>query len=263
MKVLLQTNSMCLDTEENIISELLYKVRYIDYEKVSLDDLRNKEVYKQQDLVPIGTIEFVSEYLKNAYNIKKINPIEIPEYLRTDEFLKRDYKIVNWENIPKRGRHFIKDVSKLKAFGHILDLDYLDITTWADLKPSMDNLGFEAAVFNKEHLYQVSSEFDIQSEYRVYVLNHKIENICNYNGDCTIFPDINLIKKAIALIEYHEKWLKSYTIDIMVGPEGTAIIEIHNFQSVGLYSTLWGQGLLYAYRDGIDYIINDNKQITI
>lgn len=253
---------MYLDTEERIVEELLRQVRYIDYEKITLSDL-NKDSYKQEELIPIGTIDFVTQYLTNVYNIRQENPIEIPKYLRTDEFLKRDYKIVDWENLPDKGKHFIKDASSLKKFGRILDLDYLDITTWADVKPSIDDIGFEAAVFNKKHLYQVSSEFDIQSEYRVYVLNHKIENICNYNGDCTIFPDIDLIKKAIALIQYHEKWLKSYTIDVMVGPEGTALIEIHNFTSVGLYNTLWGQSLIYAYRDGIDYLINDNKQITI
>jgi hypothetical protein len=44
----------------------------------------------------------------------------------------------------------------------------------------------------------------------------------------------------------------------MVGKEGTAIIEIHNFTSIGLYTTIWGNELLYAYRDGIDYLLNDN-----
>ena len=69
--------------------------------------------------------------------------------------------------------------------------------------------------------------------------------------------------KAVELIKANEKWLRSYTIDIMVGPKGTAIIEVHNFTSVGLYHNLWGNNLLYAYRQGIDYLINDNKNIQV
>ena len=51
-------------------------------------------------------------------------------------------------------------------------------------------------------------------------------------------------------------------MDLMVSKiKGTAIVEVHNFTSCGLYSTIWGDNLLYAYRDGIDYLINDNKPI--
>ena len=46
-------------------------------------------------------------------------------------------------------------------------------------------------------------------------------------GPLEYLPDINLIKKAISLINQNEKYLKSYTIDIMVGEFGTALIEIH------------------------------------
>lgn len=88
------------------------------------------------------------------------------------------------------------------------------------------------------------------------MIDKKIENIANYNGDCTIFPDIDLIRKIINLINVNEKWLRSYTIDVMVGSMGTALIEIHNFTSVGLYSNMWGSNLLYAYKDGIEYELN-------
>lgn len=32
-----------------------------------------------------------------------------------------------------------------------------------------------------------------------------------------------------------------------------------NYPSVGLYSTIWGTDLLYGYRQGMDYLINDNR----
>lgn len=67
------------------------------------------------------------------------------------------------------------------------------------------------------------------------------------------------IRKAIGLVNTHEKHLKSYTIDVMVTPKGTALIEIHDFMAVGLYGTLWGGNLVYAYRDGMDYILDSNE----
>ena len=194
------------------------------------------------------------------HGITRENPIEIPEYLRTDEFLKRDYKIVTWDKIPRTGKFFLKDVSELKSFGNEINATYTDIDNLFNYvtKSKYDS----SLVLSKEHYYQVSELFNIQSEYRVYIIDGKIEAISNYNGDVTILPDIHLINKAVGIINKNEEWLKSYTIDVMVGPKGTALIEVHNFASVGLYNTLWGDNLLYAYRQGIDYLINDNRLRT-
>lgn len=142
----------------------------------------------------------------------------------------------------------------------MMNATYTDIDNLFNYVPQ--NKFDSTLVLSKEHLYQVSSCFNILSEYRVYVIARKIEAIGHYNGDCTILPDIELIKKAVNIINNNEKHLKSYTLDIMVGKEGTAIIEIHNFTSVGLYNSLWGDNLLYAYKDGIDYLLNDNKEIN-
>lgn len=46
----------------------------------------------------------------------------------------------------------------------------------------------------------VSSIFPILSEYRVYVFQGEIDTISLYNGDATVLPDIDLIKKAVSLI---------------------------------------------------------------
>jgi hypothetical protein len=211
----------------------------------------------EQNLYPIGTIEFVTKYLNSAYSISQENPIELPIYLRTDEFLKRDYNIVTYDKIPKHGKFFLKDASQLKKFGQTIFADYF-ITD-----ELFENTSDYLLTLSKEHNYIVSSLFNIKSEYRVYVLQGTIENIICYDGDCTIHPDIVLIKKAVDLINLNEKWLRSYTIDVMVGSCGTALIEVNNFASVGLYSTLWGDNLLYAYKDGIDYLVNDNHKLIV
>lgn len=258
-RYLLQSDSKDLDMEYIITEDILKRNKYLfEYKVVSTDTIMNIAEY---DDIPIGDIKFVTKFIREAHGITKENPIEIPEYLRTDEFLKRDYKVLTWDKIPRQGKFFLKDISELKKFGNVINATYNDIDELFNYIPRNDM--DSTLVLSKEHLFQVSSTFNIQSEYRVYVLGGEIENISHYNGDCTILPDINLIKKAVNLINYNEKWLKSYTLDIMVGREGTAIIEVHNFSSVGLYSTMWGNGLIYAYRDGIDYLLNDNKEIKI
>lgn len=236
------------DIEIMILKGLLKRERFLyDYIELTKDELSD---YKDFEKIPVGTIDFVETYLKNTVKgFYRENPIEIPKYLRTDEFLKRDYSIVEYKDIPTRGKYFIKDVSQLKKFGSVMlnEYDYMEINELCD----------------KTHLFQVSLVYDIKAEYRVYVVAGELQQISLYNGYATELPDIKLIEKAVNLILYNEKWLKSFTLDVMVGKEGTAIIEVHNFTSVGLYTTLWGTDLLYAYRDGIDYLVNDNKTIEL
>ena len=247
---ILQKDFISSDSEIElmIIKVLLKREKFLyDYIELSKDELIG---YKDSEKLPVGTIDFVETYLKNTVSdFTMESPIEIPKYLRTDEFLKRDYKIVEYKDIPTRGNYFIKDVTKLKNFGRVVSNDY-DYTALNEL-------------CDKTHLFQVSSVYDIRAEYRVYVIAGDLQQISLYNGYATELPDIKLIQKAVNLILYNEKWLKSFTLDVMVGKEGTAIIEVHNFTSVGLYTTLWCTDLLYAYRDGIDYLVNDNKIIEL
>ena len=243
--ILLQSDNNILDLEYRIVKEILNKTKYLhSYSEIGMKQLKS-ETSLSSDLIPIGTIEFVTEFLNRTHGFTKENPIEIPTYLRTDEFLKRKYNIATFDNIPKDTQYFIKDVSTLKSMAQV--------TSFETIKSIPEN--------EKSSLYQVSEVVNILSEYRVYVIGHEIQNISHYNGDCTLFPDIQLIKKAIQLIKYNEKHLRSYTIDIMINDRGTSLIEIHNFTSVGLYSTLWSTSLIYAYRDGINYLLNDNKVI--
>ena len=242
-------NTKELDMERIFLEEQLKKYRFLHtYETIDVPRKCLENTY------PVGTIPFV----ENCLQLHE-NPIEIPKYLRTDEFLKREYQFVKWDEIPRYGNLFLKDVSKLKKFGKIVNADYEINDELFDDNPKNEfNTTF---TLSKTSDYLVSSLFDIDAEYRVYVFQGEIEQISYYNGDCTVFPDMNLIKKAVSLINYHEKWLKSYTIDMMVGKEGTALIEIHNFTSCGLYSTLWGESLIQAYVDGIRYLRNDNKKL--
>ena len=251
---LLQNDDGSLDIERCIVEELLKQNKFVHtYELVSLKDLGNAS---KENCYPIGTIDFVTKYMNNAYGMESEVPIEIPVYLQTGEFLKRNYFICKWDEIPRKGEFFLKDVSQLKKFGSIVNTAYESIDDLFCYEPKGK---FDSRlVLDKDHFYQVSSILPIKSEYRVYVLNGEIEQISNYNGSPLFLPDIGLLNKAVSLVSRFEKYLKSYTIDIAVGSFGTAILEIHNFASVGLYSTLWGDNLLYSYVDGINYLKSDN-----
>lgn len=270
-------NQKAIDVEDVIIENLLRNERYIHtYKKISIDDfyeietdelgnIIEKRLYDKthfpkeyEDAIPIGNIPFIDAWLKIFKGIDNQNPIEIPPILRTEEFLKRKYGIFKKEDIPTHGRYFIKDASQLKVFSFEGELEFFFYDGIWDKKEEGDN----ALHLDPTHLYQVSEIVNILSEYRVYIIGGEIQAIEHYNGNPTILPDVDLIKKANLLYSSQKDYPKSYSLDVMVTPRGTSIIEIHNFTSLGLYSTVWGSNLLYAYRDGIDYLIKHNtKQI--
>lgn len=252
MKYILQSFNGEVDLDVRVVEDLMKSLkRKVNYTFSEIEGLKFLSLEDDKDkYVPIGTLQFVGEWLKQAYNIKNINPIEIPEILRTKEFLKRDYRIVSFDEIPRKGYYFLKDVSVLKTFSYT---------------GMMEELNFN--LLDKTHLYQVSSILNVRSEYRVYVIDDNIEAIEQYDGmpldvcDVRYIIDRGLLIKAKSLYELQKDHPKSYTIDLMVGDFGTAICEIHPFISVGLYTTLWGFNLLKAYRDGIDYVIQHNTQL--
>lgn len=255
MHILLQNDA--LEEEEFIIENLLNKTKYTNtFTKLGLKDIDS--ISPNSNDIPIGTIEFVTNLLKKIQpSFESEVPIEIPKYLQTEEFLKRSYKVGTWKDIPKSGKWFIKDASVLKNFTICTEMSFFYNEELFDYKPKSE---FDSTLsLPKSHSYIVSSPFDIQAEYRVYVLGGSIEHISLYDGDALVQPDVKLIQKAVNLINFNEKYLKSYSLDVMVGKKGTAIVEVHNFTSLGLYSTIWGTDLLYAYRDGIEYLLNDNS----
>ena len=243
------------DLETYIVKQILDKNKFLHkYISLSIENISYIDSLK--NAIPIGSIEFVEKYLKIFYNIDHINPIEIPLCLRKREFLKRKYLITNKENIPEKGRIFLKDVSKLKYFSEVIDCEtFFMKDIWSE---NNNKLQF---TLNPNHYFEVSEVVNILSEYRIYVQNDKIICIAHYNGDQYILPDIKIIDKMIKIYSLDKDKPKSYTMDIAVNENGTFVLEIHPFISVGLYNSLWSSNLLYAYRDGIDYVLNYNTKI--
>lgn len=247
MKFLLQSNCDDMKIEMVIVEELLGRTKFTNsFTKMSLEEIKDSRE-ELADFIPVGTIQFVTQWLNEYHGIERINPIEVPKFLRTAKFLKRDYRISPFDEIPKEGRYFVKDVSELKKFSFSGNVEYL----FEEYKGDID----------ETHIFQISSLEDIISEYRIYILDGRIENVCNYNGDPEVFPDMRIIDEANSLYSLRPDYPKSLTIDVMVTPKGTSIIEIHPFIACGLYNTLWGTNLLQAYRDGIEYVKRFNTPL--
>lgn len=207
--------------------------------------------------IPVGTLEFVKSWMEVFYG-HGLNPIEIPPCLRTWEFLKREYRFVHSHDIPKSGTWFIKDASELKLFSTA----FSDTVEQAYSCLGEDENGLINGM-DSSHIFQVSERLNVLSEYRCYFIDGNLENVCNYNGDMKYYIDLNLVERANSIYSAQADYPNSYSMDVMETDRGTALIEIHPFVSLGLYSTLWPDKITYAYRDGITYYINHNTKIML
>jgi len=254
-----QDDMKLMQVDYAILKELL-EYSHFDYAEMRLADFYNgdKQLKKStefpneyKDAIPLGTINFVTAYLNIFKNIEKMNPIEIPKCLRTDEFLKRKYSIMYGKDIPKDKAYFIKNVSTLKTFSYTgrIDAIYNEPDALSQKRPIED-----------DDLYQVSDILNIRSEYRVYFIAGELYAIAYYDGDATVFPDVNLIQKANLIYSMQKDYPRSYTMDVAVSDKGTAILECHPLFSCGIYQTVLGVDFLYGYRDSMYYLERYNTK---
>lgn len=264
-------------TELALLEDILHKYRYDhSYETMKNADylqddedgfftwkkkLKTAEQFpeKYKKAIPIGDIHFIENFLRIFHGINRENAIEVPACLRTDEFLKRKYSIVPMWEIPRTGEWFIKDATQQKYFskkGNVEDFIFDEM--FEDSHNEFDT----SIRFNVDHMYQVSEVVTVLTEYRIYVLNREINSNSFFAGNPLLFPDGDLIRKAVDTYLREEDCPRSFSLDVMITPRGTAISEVHNFTSLGLYTVDWDDNLLYAYRDGLDYVLKHNTEPT-
>lgn len=241
------------DSDLNILYGLIRNSRIHSAEFIGFDGLRGTDIKKTD--VPLGSIQFVGEYLRQVHGVDKMNPVEVPECLRKQRFLNRTYKIIGYRSIVgeaskiNNGDIFLKDVSTLKRFSASCNIDTL-------IKDGTLN------ILDKDANYLISEKVDILSEYRVYVFEGEILNISNYNGSVLLYPDTSKILEMVIEMGKDKTCPISYTMDVMIDSKGeTSIIEVHPLAAVGLYSTLFPTRFLYGYHDGIEYYTNVNKKV--
>lgn len=179
-----------------------------------------------KDCIPIGSIQFVQKFFKEYHNYE-LKPINIPYDLFTPYFLNRRCSLWSKDELLSifSGDKFIKSQTRFK--------DICDFYTYEEFLKDKN-------LFNDD-FYIVSDKIDIKSEFRVFVHRNKIQDVKQYAGDW-IYPlqrdHITWILKAIEAFKYAPI---AYTLDLCLINDKThnelipAILEVHDFFSVGLY----------------------------
>lgn len=164
---------------------------------------------KEKELVPVGTVEFVLEFMGEHYGLTP-KPVNVPESLF--HYAWRD--IFNGTHDDINLGYFFKSNDKIKG-----PSGYFDEHSVADIPPGN---------------YQISKIIQIHSEWRAFIFHKELVGLQNYSGDFTIFPHIPTIKK---MIKDFDGQPVAYTLDVGVDEEKdrTFVIEVHDFFSCGLY----------------------------
>lgn len=219
MKFYIQTNS-----KEEVIHDfswaLIESLKYLNWvnseqhEYIRIDDLSCIPSY-HPDQVPVGSVEFVLDYMKRA-GVPLPEPINVP-----DELMRRfaGRKIFNIDT---------KD-SSIDSYGIYEPF----IKSRDIIKP--DQIYMYSVSSTLQGRFQISEQVRIDSEYRVFVYRGQIVGIQNYSGDFSVFPDMNEIKE---MVKAYIKAPIAYTLDVGVNMSrlpSTFVIEAHDFFSCGLY----------------------------
>jgi hypothetical protein len=156
--------------------------------------------------IPVGSVEFVSNYLEKYYNLKPA-PRNVPDQLIT--YAGR--LIFDGSHLTTRYQKcFAKSNDTIKGFSDFVDP--------GDVLPAGN--------------YQFSSEIEMDSEWRCFVYQNDLVGLQNYSGDFTLFPDVSKIKE---MIRDFSGAPVAYTLDVCVNGQGTFVVEVHDFFSCGLY----------------------------
>jgi len=196
----------------------------LELKEAEIGDIANIE--HPENYIPVGTVEFVSEYLQTFFPWAKdtLRPLNVPECLFP--FAGRVIEnICSREDFSERFKQldsiYVKSLDKIKD--DFNGPKYARTGTISDWYESKDFVRC-----------QVSEMIDIASEWRVIVFNGEIQHVGNYSGDCLVFPDGETIRNLVKA--YGEAAPKAWTLDVAVTTDSkTVVLECHRFFSCGLY----------------------------
>jgi ATP-grasp domain, R2K clade family 2 len=179
--------------------------------KAEQTDLVFNERY--HNYVPIGSVEFVSAFLRQFYN-KELKPLNVPEELfgfAGRDILNGNQTSLNETNV---GIYFIKSNDKIKGFTEVITID------------------IKHPINIPNGNYQISEYIIIDSEWRAFIYQNKLVGLQNYLGDFTMFPNINKIN---GMIKAFKSAPVAYTLDVGISNSDTFVVECNSMTSVGLY----------------------------
>jgi hypothetical protein len=191
------------------------KVKYANTYEIVDPDMIYPNPFKpyHKDYVPVGSVDFVTDFLMYFYNIYP-KPINVPEEL----FGFANRQIFNGNHMDFEdvacGKYFVKSNTQIKGYKEIID------------HKTRGMLPLPAGE------YQISELTQIESEWRCFIYQGKLVGLQNYSGDFTMFPNVDTI---LHMIYYYKNAPIAYTLDVGVFDEKTFVIEVHDFFSCGLY----------------------------
>jgi len=162
--------------------------------------------YLKSNYVPIGSVEFVLEWLK-LMGINSVSPLNIPQELW--KFCEREICLVN-NLVELNGEWMVKDRNRIK---------------------SNHNRGLRLPQDIQGNYFATKWIDNVVSEWRVFIIDKEVRGIRCYSGDEWILPNKDYIN---TIVDTYDK--RCYTLDVMVQDDGhTEIVELHDFFSCGLY----------------------------
>ena len=220
------------DTKYDFSNQLIQSIDFVNWFRgqKELNYIISKNV-TFKNMIPIGSLEFVSKYLKIHYGKDLGKPIHIPDDLMKETFLLRKCGYANRDLIPFNEKLFVKNVDQYKGY--------------TELKNSIEDI--------PKGNYFYSEIVNISSEYRCFVFKRELKGIHFYSGDFRVFPDVEQIE---SMIKAYDKCPVAYTLDVGVNERGTFVIEVHPLVSCGLYG-FRDNALPYMLMAGYQHIVNN------
>lgn len=222
---------------------------YLLSSKVSLDSIDGDE----DNYIPIGSIEFVTEFVEYMYGIdatkelKPFYPLFLNGHFCGNIFKTNPYTMAKLQSNSGLMFH-IKNINKLK---HNLNGEY-----------SASDILCIPEFNNDNWICQESYTGNFLSEWRCFVYHDELLSIRCYDGDEFVLPSKDVINNIISELKdikkYNYNVPPAYTLDVGVVKydNSTKIVEIHEFYSCGLYGFEDQKRLPYMFSQTWFNIIN-------
>lgn len=246
MKFLVQKidNKLTLDfCHEIMLSQIYAKWRGDSYQIKYVEKYIPKDLKHPENYIPIGTVEFVSDYI-NTYFPDRVDcliPLNVPDALKS--FAGRVVMNIDCEEaIPYELKSTCSStLGQEKEFKNLTDDGPVQLYRKSLYKIKDETNGLiDYDASNPEDRkkligYQVSTKINnIRSEWRVFVHHNEVKQVCYYDGDPLVFPDSHRIQHMVERYASEDAPV-AYTLDVCVTDYSTHVMEVHRFFSCGLY----------------------------
>jgi len=210
-----------IDSENKLLIDYIKNNTNYTIYYMSLKTIMRKRIQYTDPSFIVGNITFVNAYLKRVYEIEH-HDVDYPTCL--SDYLYRDIWIDTYENartLSNSRSIFIKPFIKAKQFtGKVI------------------NRGENKVKCRYTDLIYISSVTNFVSEYRYFIVDHKIMDCRLYSdSDNDLKCDDNVVLEMVKAIEESD-CIKgnSYLLDVGVLYSGeTALVEINSGYSFGTY----------------------------